>query len=413
MILLTHPTGNVFVRALLMGLLERDQLDSFNTTLNMGPFLPFTVQPLRDQLSRRSFPAPFSKVHARPCRELIRLVAPRLGMSSLTAHEIGWASLDQVIYDLDRVVASDLRKRSMRECRSLPSGVYSYEDCCLSQFEIAKDFGLPCFYELPIAYWETSRRLLAEEAERWPEWESTLVAPADSAMKLERKTQEVELADVVVCPSSFVLESLPLRIRKHKKCVVAEFGSPDIPDNRRSDRPPDDGRPLRVLFAGSMTQRKGLADVFAAMKLIKRRDIQLIVMGAPLVDMSFYRQQYPEFTYERPRPHNQVLSLMDSCDLLVLPSIVEGRALVQQEAMACGLPIIVTANAGGADLVDEGETGFLVDIRSPDKIAEKLHWFADHRSLIPEMSRQARKKALEVTWNSYREKICAAIFSQP
>ena len=56
----------------------------------------------------------------------------------------------------------------------------------------------------------------------------------------------------------------------------------------------------------------------------------------------------------------------------MLPSIVEGRALVQQEALSCGLPIIVTPNAGGEDLVEEGITGHLVPIRSPEKIAEAI-----------------------------------------
>ena len=62
---------------------------------------------------------------------------------------------------------------------------------------------------------------------------------------------------------------------------------------------------------------------------------------------------------------------MKAHDALVLPSIVEGRALVQQEALACRLPIIVTPNAGGEDLVEEGITGHLVPIRSPWKSGKK------------------------------------------
>jgi glycosyltransferase involved in cell wall biosynthesis len=77
--------------------------------------------------------------------------------------------------------------------------------------------------------------------------------------------------------------------------------------------------------------------------------------------------------------------------------------------MACGLPIVVTANAGGADLVDEGKTGFLVPIRSPEKIAEKLNWLADHRADAREMGQLARLKAAALTWNSYSKKILDAI----
>ena len=100
---------------------------------------------------------------------------------------------------------------------------------------------------------------------------------------------------------------------------------------------------------------------------------------------------------------------MATCDVFVLPSIVEGRALVQQEAMACGLPLIATKNAGGDDLIVEGETGFLVPIRSPAALAEKISWCAANRSAISGMGIAAQKKARELTWRAYGDMIVAAI----
>jgi glycosyltransferase involved in cell wall biosynthesis len=100
---------------------------------------------------------------------------------------------------------------------------------------------------------------------------------------------------------------------------------------------------------------------------------------------------------------------MLSCDVLILPSIVEGRALVQQEAMACGLPLIVTRNAGGEDLIVEGETGFLVPAGSPAAIAEKIEWFLENRGKLPGMRTAVRAKAAELTWPAYGDKILHAI----
>ena len=74
-------------------------------------------------------------------------------------------------------------------------------------------------------------------------------------------------------------------------------------------------------------------------------------MGTPLMEMRFYRQKFDDFTYEPPRSHKEVLKLMRTCHVLVLPSIVEGRALVMQEAMSQGMALLVTANTGGEDLV--------------------------------------------------------------
>lgn len=95
----------------------------------------------------------------------------------------------------------------------------------------------------------------------------------------------------------------------------------------------------------------------------------------------------------------------------VLPSIVEGRALVQQEAMSCGLPIIVTKNAGAEDLVEDGKAGFLVPIRSPEAIAEKLELLQRDRELLAAMRNAAKEKASELTWATYRKKVAKIVES--
>ena len=96
---------------------------------------------------------------------------------------------------------------------------------------------------------------------------------------------------------------------------------------------------------------------------------------------------------------------MQQHDALVLPSIVEGRALVQQEALSCGLPIVVTPNAGGEDLVGEGVTGYLVPIRSPEKIAEAIIAMMANRKNRNEIQKLCQKKAREYTWVNYAQNI--------
>ena len=144
-----------------------------------------------------------------------------------------------------------------------------------------------------------------------------------------------------------------------------------------------------------MSQRKGLADIFEAMKLLKDSPVQLSILGQPSMPMEFYRKQFSHFKYFRPRSNHKVREVMMMHDALVLPSIVEGRALVQQEALACGLPLIVSPNAGGEDLITEGLTGYIVPIRAPEKIAEKIMELVE--SKIPsdeQKTMQAKSKFL-------------------
>jgi len=378
MIVLSHPMVNAFNRELAEALHAAGRLAAFHTTLDWG---------------RRRVALPREKVRLHPWREALRLAATRAGFHTFTRHERGFASVDAVYRALDAAVA-----RNLDGARA----VYAYEDGALATFRASEARGMRRFYELPIAYHATAQRLLREEAERLPGWAGTLGATKDSEEKLARKTAEISLADLVICPSRFVQATLPPGARS----IVAEFGSPPPGPERE---PRSRGGPLRLLFAGAMTQRKGLADVFAALRLLRRKDVELIVMGAPLAPLEFYRREWPDFIHEPPRPRAQVLALMETCDALVLPSIVEGRALVQQEALSRGLPLLVTANAGGEDLIEPGATGWLVPIRDPAALAGRIAWLAEHREALPEMSAAARRKAAALTWADYTRKILAAI----
>jgi glycosyltransferase involved in cell wall biosynthesis len=408
MILVTHPFGNANVRAVLKALDDAGLLAKFVTTLGWStssPFVHALPARLRAQMVRRAYDLPHYKIKTHPAREIVRLLAEKLGLRWLTKHENGWASIDQIWGRLDQVTADYLQQNHERlKIR----GVYAYEDCAERSFETARQLGLRRIYDLPIAYWETAQRLLREEARRYPQWEPTLGGTHDSDEKLARKTRELELAEVVICPSAFVFDSLPEKTRLLKKCVVAPFGSP-LPASLPPEEARPENKPMRFLFAGALTQRKGLADLFAAMKLVGSKEVELVVMGSLIQPMRFYKNEFPEFVYEPPRAHAAVLRLMRSCDVLVLPSIVEGRALVQQEAMACGLPLIVTPNSGGEDLIVEGKTGFLVPTGDPGAIAEKIGWFRQNRAQLPAMSAAARAKAAELTWSVYGDKILHAI----
>jgi glycosyltransferase involved in cell wall biosynthesis len=406
MVALSHPTGNSNVREVALALLEGGLLDSFHTCIAAcgGNFFDrIAALPGFGEVRRRSCHAGLrSKLKLHPCREGLRLAAQYFAF--LQPVVTGFASIDEVYRSLDRTVADYVSTHSKL------SGVYCYEDGALSSFQAAKKAGLACIYDLPIAYWRTVHRIIGEEKERLPEWAQTFQGLDDGEAKLRRKEEEIHLADAVVCPSRFVEESIPAEVREGKRVFVIPFGSPNI-DLEHDPLPRDRRKKLRVLFVGSMTQRKGLADVFAAMQLLDREKFELHVLGSPLTGMAFYRQQCSEFIYHSTRANPEVLKVMASCDVFVLPSLVEGRALVMQEAMSCGLPIIITRNTGGEDLVEDGDAGFLVPIRDPQAIAEKLKLFAGNLALLDQMSEAAHSKSRSLYWEDYRRRIVEVVTS--
>ena len=258
------------------------------------------------------------------------------------------------------------------------------------------------FVRVPIAYWQTVRRLLSEEAERYPDWEPTLASTREPEEKLIRKEIELELADSIFCPSEFVLNSIPLEIRKRKPCLIAPFGSPKCEPHFHNGI---ENKVFKLLFVGSMSQRKGLADLFSAIKLLPNEPVSLSILGQPSMPLEFYRKHFLNFEYFPPCSNKKVREIMKMHDALILPSIVEGRALVQQEALSCGLPIIITPNTGGKDLVTEGETGHVVPIRSPEKIAEKIVSLIENKTSKTEIAENCKKKSRAYSWTSYAKKI--------
>lgn len=405
-ILISHPTGNLKVRALINAFNQTGLFAGFNTTLALNSssfWLKFLRGSLRDELLRRSYPIPVSQITTHPLLEFARLAMPKFGTGRYIDVRSGTFSIDAVYRDLDRNLAKCLP--GMLHKRPFEA-IYAFEGGALETFKMAKHLGLKCIYDLPAAYWETSHKLLLEEAERLPVWASTLrLDLKNTKRKLIQKTQELELADIVIGAGDFGINTLP-GWSLNKKIIMAPSCSPGLhcaPNEK--PRKLTGNRPLRVLFAGDMSQRNGLADLFEAMKLLNNKNIELVVLGSRLASMKFYREQFPYFTYEDIGSHEQVLKVMSSCDVFCMPSIVEDRDSFMQDAMSCGLPLVGTENSGGAALIQEGYTGFLIPIRSPHSIANRLSWFLENRLAIPLMSSLAREQAINSNWEIYGKTI--------
>ena len=236
----SHPTGNTFVRALLKELNNQNQLEKFFTTIGAGEGANSLITSFCGV--KRHFAIPDKLISRQWMPEFSRLLSN--GNQEKKRHRT-----DHSYQALDKKVSNKLG--------SLTSQVlHAYEDGCSFSFACAKELGVQCSYELPIAHWATVRRLLAEETERYPEWEPTLESTREPEEKLFRKEEELRLADRISCPSQFVLDSIPVEIRQKKPCQISAFGSPSC--EKVDFERPQKNNTLKLLFVGSMSQRKGL-----------------------------------------------------------------------------------------------------------------------------------------------------------
>ena len=101
-------------------------------------------------------------------------------------------------------------------------------------------------------------------------------------------------------------------------------------------------------------------------------------------------------------PQEKLKEIMSRSHVMVLPSVEEGLAMVQAQAMACGCPVIATKNTGAHNLFVDQKEGFIVPIRQPNIIAEKLQYLADHPDIRKSMSLLALARVREMGgWRTY------------
>jgi alpha-maltose-1-phosphate synthase len=402
-VIVSHPTGNANVSAVVSALREEELLAAFYTCIHWRPesltgrLMPRAVRGIFERRARIQLPNEF--VRTRPMRELVRNLYIRAGKRHRIADASHTFSIDAVYRDLDRHVARSIRRYS--DVRA----VYAYEDGALAQFREARKLGIQRIYDLPIGYWRANKKISAEEAELQPGWKGTLTALTDDASKQASKDEELELASTVIVPSTFVKDTLDLYPGK-KTIVVNPFGVPAKISAPRQLTDPD--KPLRVLYVGSLSQRKGIAYLFEAVEK-SGEAVTLTVVGRKVGQSDLLDKFCAKHRWLPSLPHDQVLDEMRNHDVFVFPSLFEGLALVQGEAISQGLPVITTPNSGGADILRDGMDGFIVPIRDPEAITARLIELYQDRTLLQQMSDSARERATQLDWKSYMARTVATI----
>jgi len=383
-----HPLINSFSRNLTEGLFKNGKLGKLYTTIGSSG----------NGSRQRQVNVPQNKISRTQACEWLRIVLGRLGLRFREAHVL---SVDSAYHRVGRLAVNDIRHGAR------PSVIHAYEDGALEVFKESKKHGAICVYHLPILYWKKTKTILEKAAEKRPEWKQTIETLSDSANKLYRKDIELQLSDVVVCPSNIVAESLPEEIKCSKRVVVAPWGYPTINPPENSDASPS--ARLRLLFIGGLSQRKGLADLLDAVRA-SQNICELTVMGGKFMSQSFYSSKCPGLRLLAPASQKSVFHEMRQADIFVLPSLVEGRALVLQEAMANGLPVITT-DAGGLDGdLKPWENGWRVPSEDPYALASMLAEISEKKVMLPNISKKALHTARKWNWADYVMRITENIY---
>jgi glycosyltransferase involved in cell wall biosynthesis len=400
-VLIGHPTGTPFAHHGALAHLERNRLTAFCV-----PWMPSRNQ-LR-VLRRLGMPSPWLKRLERRRFEPL-LEAPKV---QGRWREVGRLSSRVVLGP--RVAAAVTRNANRwvmdtmsRELERLGAGiVHSYEDCSLRQFRVARRLGRRTVLEQPIAYYRAWRETLARLTREHESWAGSAETSAQIG-SAEQKDEELRLAELVLAPSRYVLDSLPDWYRGAR--ALAPYGV-DLDFWTPAEGPRRPPGALRCLYAGHLSMRKGTPLLIEAWRAAALPNATLDLVGPWLLAPDKRRtlpanvRVFPPASPEALREHYR------NADLFLFPSYFEGFGLVILEALACGTPVIATTATAGPEVLSE-QAGAVFEAGSLDELVALLCRYSAQRDGLEVMRSHARRNAERCGWSHYRERVSEAIDS--
>jgi glycosyltransferase involved in cell wall biosynthesis len=232
---------------------------------------------------------------------------------------------------------------------------------------------------------------------------------------IEREEREYELAHAIIVPSSFAGKSFVERGVSSAKVRVVPLplratgftaGPASIAARTHRLR---SGAPLRVVYVGMLSYRKGMHDLLAVMREL-RGVMEFRLVGPLLTECADFARMAARVARVEPAvPEARLPEVYSWGDVFVLPTIEDGFAVVLAQAQAAGLPIITTTNSGGPDILAHGGQGFVVPVRAPQAFVEQLRWCDANREQVAQMVERLHAEPPRRTWDDVANDFMQAV----
>lgn len=263
----------------------------------------------------------------------------------------------------------------------------------------AKELGMITILERGSSHIEIQHEILQDEYTRFGKKFS--IHPS----VIKKELLEYEEADYIAVPSTFVKDSFIKKGISEKKIFLNPYGA-NRSFIRKTQAVRDSRAKFRIVYMGTLSIRKGLIYLFQALASLQipEKDFEVVFLGSIESDMKPTIAKYKKSNW-RFVGHVDYYSLPDylvKCDIGIQPSLEEGLSMVIPQMMACGVPVVITPNTGGQNIIRDGENGLVVPVRDPAAIADKLEWAFHHPDLLKEMKEKASDSiSNEFTWDAY------------
>lgn len=246
-----------------------------------------------------------------------------------------------------------------------------------------------------------------------PPWGEEIIAPEYDRLgyrfppnrQLREHQAEIDEADFVVAQNAFSVDWLAEHNIPLDRIALLPLGvdTDRFHPAQRSEQDPV--HPFRVIFVGHQSIRKGLHILLEAWRGLALENAELILVGPVTDDIGtrLHAEYAGTFTFLGMTQPDRLAELYRSADLLVCPSLFEGGPMVVLEAMASGLPCVVSSSA--CSVVRDGIDGIIVPVADSNALADAIATLYTDRPLVERMGIAARERALAFTWDKFYHRL--------
>ena len=389
-----------------IGLAEAGSLDRFVTGFYYGG------HGIGSELARRYAPCQFARLRKALRRRRDQRIPPKLVESAWSfdaalAFENRMARLSPKLQHasarwrtrrFDRVVARAIERRR-------PDAALIFSDVGTERaLPTCRRLGIPSILSMVHGDVREERQVLSREAEESPDFYPIYLG--DGRLDLdeldwlhERRLRDIERADRILVPSDHIAETLARYGTPRDRISVVPYAADTgrfrpLPNKRHDEA-------CTFLFAGGITQRKGIKYLLEAWRRIRRPGWRLQLLGALPADPGPLSGYLNEVEHLGRVPHSEMAAKMATADVFVFPSLFEGSAVVTYEALACGLPSVVTPESGS--VVRDEVDGLIVPSRDVERLARAMERLGTDPELRARMAGSARIRAESFDWGRYHE----------
>jgi glycosyltransferase involved in cell wall biosynthesis len=330
-----------------------------------------------------------ANARAKAERQLLRRQMPALDQDRIHSFPLGELLHRAGVIDFQSMIERFDRLSARQVLTTKPDAVICYDTCALRTFRAAERVGAVRILDQTIGHLTQARRVFAAHH----------VEFSVSEDEIRKSIDEAAGADFILAGSDYVKTGLLEIGIEERRVFVVPYA---VNTQTFAPRPRVDDREYRILFIGRVSHKKGIRHLVDAFTQLGLPDARLHIAGHSVDGAAWARPYGNRIVYHGQIPHHEVHRLYNECDVFALPSLHEGSSLVIYEALASGLPVITTPNAGS--VVTDGADGFVVPVGDAAAIRERLVMLHDG-ALRRLMAHNARRTAERYSWPDYRERV--------